>query len=199
MKGGAAVEAIVLAAGRARRMGEAKHLLQVGGAPMLLRVVRALEEAGVRGVTVVLRQTDEAAAALLRGTSARIARVDAAGEQEGRAASIRAGLAALPADGAAVLFAMADQPLLEAGDFARLLAALDPAGEQIACAHYGGERGTPVLFPARYREELLALAGKQGGREVIARHPERLRGVELDPARGLDLDRPEDLAAARER
>jgi molybdenum cofactor cytidylyltransferase len=191
---GSAVEAVVLAAGRGRRMGRPKHLIPIGGTPMLLRVVRALRASRVGGITAVLRDDDADGARALAGEGVRVVRAEA--PAEGRAASVRAGVRAA-APGAALLFAMADQPFLEPGDFAALIAARRPG--EIVCARYAGERGTPVLFSSRYRAELLALRGAAGGREVLARNSDRVRLVDLDPAHGRDVDRPEDLAAIADR
>lgn len=185
------VHAIVLAAGRARRMGRPKHLIEIQGAPMLARVIGALRASRARDVCVVLRPGDAAGASCAR--AAGVQWVWAEDSEEGRAASVRAGVRAAPPD-AALLFALADQPYLEAADFDRLIAALEPPGHPIVYARYRGRRGSPALFAPRHRRELLALRGSEGGRSVIARHPEVARGVDLDPDRGRDLDRPEDLA-----
>jgi CTP:molybdopterin cytidylyltransferase MocA len=169
-------------------MGGPKHLLAVDGQPMLLRVVRALKASRVERVVVVLRPGDETAGALLLEEG--VSRVWAEDPEEGRAASLRAGVRALPSDHA-VLFALADQPWLESGDFDRLLEAAGRAG--IVHASYAGERGSPVLFAACYRDALLALRGTEGGRVLIRQHADDTVAVELDPERGRDLDRPEDL------
>ena len=183
------IDAVVLAAGRARRMGRPKHLIPIDGVPMILRVVRALTASRVRHVVCVLRASDADGARLLEGSDVRLAHP--ADLDHERAASVRAGMIALPGDAAGLLFCMADQPHLEARDFDALIAAYGP--DAIAHARYAGERGTPVLFAARYRAELEALRGREGGRSVIARHPAHVRAVDLDPERGRDLDRPEDL------
>ena len=182
------VAAIVLAAGRGRRMGGAKHLLPVDGEPMLLRVVAALEASAARDLVVVLAPADEAAAELLRARGTTFTRAEPA--REGRAASIRAGVRATPED-RDLLFALADQPYLLAEDYDRLIAAVTPSG--IAHASYAGARGSPVLFGWRHRAELLELSGAQGGRVLIERHPGDARAVPLDPERGRDLDRPDEL------
>ena len=45
----------------------------------------------------------------------------------------------------------------------------------------------------RYREELLALRGDKGARDIIARHPEDVSEVEVDcPGIALDIDTVED-------
>ena len=50
-----------------------------------------------------------------------------------------------------------------------------------------------VLFGPFFRSELLELAGREGGRVIVQRHLDALIPVELDPARGRDVDHPEDL------
>ncbi len=182
------LSAVLLAAGRGRRMGRPKHLIEIDGEPMLARVVQALRESRAAEVVVVLQRRDSAGRSCAEELGARVACAE--GEDQGRAASIRAGVRLAPEDHA-LLFALADQPWLRAADFDRLIAAAGRAG--IVHASYRGERGSPVLFGARYREELLALSGKEGGRVLVARHPEDVAAVELDPERGRDVDRPADL------
>jgi CTP:molybdopterin cytidylyltransferase MocA len=51
-----------------------------------------------------------------------------------------------------------------------------------------------VIFPARLRDDLLALSGDAGGREILKR--EEVVLVPLPGRRALtDLDTPEDFAA----
>ena len=180
--------AIVLAAGRGRRMGGPKHLMDIDGVPMVLRVVRALRDSKAADLCVVVRADDGAGEACLGAEGVRIVTV-AAGD-EGRSASVRAGVADSP-EGAALLVALADQPFLSVADFDQLIAAATP--DCIIRASYADSPGTPVLFAPRYRSELLALTGSEGGRIVIARHSDRVRSVALDPEHGRDLDVPDDL------
>jgi molybdenum cofactor cytidylyltransferase len=88
---------------------------------------------------------------------------------------------------------MADQPFLGAGDFDALIEAALSSGRGIIHASYEGARGTPVLFSAAYREQLLELRGSEGGRVLIVRNPEDALACELPAARGRDLDTPRDL------
>lgn len=182
---------VVLAAGRARRMGRPKHLIAIDGVPMLERVVRALREAALDPVIVVLRPGDEAGHAL--GTSLGVRLTWMEDPEEGRAASVRAGVRAAPEVSEAILFALADQPYLEPEDFARLTDAFARGEGRLVHASYAGQRGSPVLFAAAFRDELLELRGGEGGRVLLARHPDSVVPVALDPAHGRDLDRPEDL------
>jgi molybdenum cofactor cytidylyltransferase len=193
MSGALAVHAVVLAAGRGRRMGGPKHLLPVGepAQPMLARVLASLRASGVSGISAVLRPGDAAGEACARAHGAQ--GVFAEDADEGRAASVRAGVRAVPGAAHGLLFALADQPFLMSSDFAALLEAFAADPQAIVHARYDGVRGTPVLFARRFWPELLALRGRDGGRLVIAAHAEAVRGVELPAARGRDIDRPEDL------
>lgn len=191
------VHAVVLAAGRGRRMGGAKHLLEVADAdgaraPLLAHVIRHLRPLDLAGITAVLRPGDAEGERVARAERAAVVFAEPA--EEGRAASVRAGVRAAPG-ATGWLFALADQPYLLPQDFAALLATAEREPTCIVHARYAGERGSPVLFAARFREALLALRGSDGGRAVLLASPDALRAVDLDPGRGRDLDTPEDLRA----
>ncbi|NRA02514.1 MAG: nucleoside-diphosphate kinase [Myxococcales bacterium] len=179
-------------------MRRAKHLIQIEGRSILSRAAGALLGSSAEEVVVVLAPGDREGVSALGALELRGVRVVfAESPDEGRAASVRAGVRATAPGAAGLLIALADQPFLEAADFDALIRAFGAGAGGIVHAAYAGERGTPVLFAARYREELLALRGREGGRVVILRHPGEVCAVALDPARGRDLDRPEDLLVSR--
>lgn len=102
--------------------------------------------------------------------------------ERGRRESIRLGLEAAeggnPSPGAEYyVFFPCDQPLLDAAAVRRIVEARRPGGIAVPC--YRGEPGSPVLFSARFRDELLALAEGEQGRDIIRRHPESLISVEI--------------------
>jgi molybdenum cofactor cytidylyltransferase len=193
------IAAVVLAAGRGRRMGGAtpKHLIAIGGRPMVLHVVQALRQSLAEKVVAVLRPDEIETRAALEAEGARV--VYAESGEEGRAASIRAGVLAVGPEADGILFALADQPFLGPTDFDALIGRFGERPDAIVHASYAGERGSPVLFAARFREDLLRLRGPEGGREVLRRHAGDAIGVELDPEAGRDIDRPEDLQGAGSR
>jgi len=185
----------VLAAGRGRRMGFAKHMYALDGVPLLERVVRVLGATAVTPIRVVLRPGDRAGAELAKSLAA--TPIFAESADEGRAASIRAAVRATRSDAGGLLVALADQPFLEPADFDALLAEFGRAAQGIVRARYAGEPGTPVIFSRAYFPELLRLEGRDGGRRVIAANDADVRFVDLDPVRGRDLDTPEDLPARK--
>lgn len=93
------------------------------------------------------------------------------------------------------LIALADMPAIAPATVAAVRDALVDGAISAAPLHQG-RRGHPVGFAAALLDELLALAGDEGARRVLAAHPPRPVPVD-DPGCLLDLDTPDDLAAAR--
>jgi molybdenum cofactor cytidylyltransferase len=191
------VEAVVLAAGAARRMaGRDKLLEPVDGAPVLRRVAeRALASQADR-VVVVLPPGAEARRAALAGLD--LAVVEAADWAEGMAASLRAGIAALSERAQAAVVLLADMPEIGPAHIDRLIAAFDPGeGREICRARSeDGRPGHPVLFGRRFFESLRGLTGDCGAREIVAEAAEFVTDVPTPGAGAVvDLDTPEDWAA----
>ncbi len=114
--------------------------------------------------------------------------------QTGQSTSVRAGLLALGPEVRAAVVLLADQPLVGAGTIERLLAAFE-RGAKVAVATYGGRQRNPVLFSREVWPLLLReLAGDEGARAVLRRHPDLVAKVPCegvgDPA---DVDTVEDL------
>jgi CTP:molybdopterin cytidylyltransferase MocA len=174
-------------------MGGAKHLRPLDGVPLAERVVRALAATSAASVSIVLAPGDEPGRELAMRLGIRALRAESA--DEGRAASVRAAVRAAAPESAALLVALADQPFLEAADFEKLLAAFRAEPRGILRAQYGDHPGSPALFARAYFDELLELRGRDGGRAVIARHPDQVRSISLPADHGRDLDTPEDWPA----
>ena len=190
---------LILAAGSSARMGARDKLTeQVEGPPLLTRVC---ERALVTGapVTVVLPPDRPSRNSAVAGLSLRI--VTAQNAADGMAASLRAGLTALPAHSPGVMILPADMPDLTTADLRLLLKhfAQDPSRIWRG-ASADGQPGHPALFPAEFFTELARVQGDEGGRSVLKRHQTRVSTVRLPSNHAmLDLDTPEDWAAWRAR
>ncbi|WP_345709634.1 nucleotidyltransferase family protein [Kitasatospora paranensis] len=168
-------------------------MLPFRGRPLLEHALGVVRAAGCGPVVAVLG----AARAQVRATAETgdCVLVDNPDWESGMGSSLRAGLAALPAEAPAVLVMLVDTPGVTPAAVARLLAAHRAGGELVAAA-YGGRRGHPVLIGARYFAEAAQGArGDAGARALLAAHPGELRLVECgDVAVPDDLDTPADLA-----
>jgi molybdenum cofactor cytidylyltransferase len=108
------------------------------------------------------------------------------------ATSIAAGVqAASQSDGWLIM--LADMPWVQAKTIELLKEEL-LAGASIVAPVYRGQRGNPVGFSARWRDNLLALRGDTGARELLSQNPHELTLLETDDQGVLlDVDFPDDL------
>lgn len=104
--------------------------------------------------------------------------------------SIRLGLEQA-GDSDAYLFAVCDQPYLQAVTMKKLITCFQTTKKGIAFVMSGKEPGNPVIFSSAYLDELKNLEGDRGGKAVVRRHMEDCAWVEVKEARELrDIDRP---------
>jgi molybdenum cofactor cytidylyltransferase len=88
-------------------------------------------------------------------------------------------------------------PAVDAVIIDRLIRAYDPENNAlIVVPTNSGKRGNPVLWSSRFFADLAAVQGDTGGRHLIGANPEAVIEVEIGKAVGLDIDTPEELAAA---
>ena len=195
------VSAVVLAAGLSSRMGGPhKLLLDVGGEPMLRRVVRSVLGVEPAEVVVVTGYHAEDVVAALEGLAVRF--VHNPDFAEGQPGSVVAGVRALTEVCDAVMIVLGDQPLLTPAALGRLIEAYAtaPEGKSILVPTSGGERGNPVLFAARHIAEIQAGTMKVGCRRLIESYPDQVALIEMaDDAFTRDCDTPADYALMQTR
>lgn len=186
------ITAVVLAAGGARRMGRPKQLLPLAGRPLVWHVAAAACRSAVNEVVVVTGARQAAVAAAVAGLPVRL--VSNPRWRSGQASSLQAGLNAVIPGTRAVIFLLADQPLVTPALLDSLAAAFRAGGGPIVAPVAGGRRGNPVLFGLeRWRQQLMTLAGDAGARAIIAAHPEQVTAVPVtDEAAFFDVDTPDE-------
>ena len=195
MATGAGLEAIVLAAGSGSRFGGGKLLAAWKSGILLDGALAAAFAAPVRGVTVVTGADAKAVAAAAQAFDPRARIVHAADHAEGMGASLRAGIASLPDDAAAVFVFLGDMPRVPHAVLSALAEAL-AKGAPAAAPVFDGRRGNPVLLSRELFLDLLALQGDEGARRILQSLGDRLASVEApDDGVLFDVDQPSDLNA----
>ena len=184
--------AIVLAAGASTRLGQAKQLVEIDGEPQLRRVTRYALATRPVDCIVVLRRNAGHIEAALDGLAARILCIGDA--NEGMAASLRAGVAALDARCAGALVVLTDQPALGEAHLERMCAAWRDAPARAVASAYAGVIGTPALLPRSWFEAVAALRGDVGARALLRERSAQTVAIEA-PELARDLDVPDDLRA----
>jgi molybdenum cofactor cytidylyltransferase len=190
------VAAVILAAGRSRRMGGPNKLLATfDGEPLVRRVAEAALASRARPVIVVTGHMRDAVEAALAGLAVRL--VHNADFAEGLSASLRTGIAAVPEDCAGALVTLADMPGITAAVLDALINAFQPReGRAIIVPTAAGKRGNPVLWARAFFPELMRLTGDAGARHLIEAHADAVHRLEVGEAIAVDVDTPQALAVA---
>src|SRR6185503_13829070 len=186
------ITAVVLAAGRSTRMGTHKLLLPLGGEALVRRTVRQVSAAGFDDVLVIVGHEHERVLASLQDLDVRHA-INAQ-YATGMGSSFRVAVESMP-ESEAAMFALADQPLLGAADYRRLLDACRTQAAGIISVRYGDVTAPPHLFDRRYFPELAVL--EHGARPVLQRHQDNRHILHFSPELLLDIDTPEDYERAK--
>ncbi|HEX5326903.1 MAG TPA: molybdopterin-binding/glycosyltransferase family 2 protein [Acetobacteraceae bacterium] len=195
------IAAVVLAAGRSRRMAPHNKLLLAdkAGKPMIARVVDNVLSSKARPILVVTGHQAHEVEHSLGGRPVRY--VHAADYAEGLSASLKTGIAAVPPEAAAAIVCLGDMPLVTGRMIDRLLEMYDAdEGRLIVLPTFRGKQGNPMLWDRRFFPEILQVTGDSGARFLLGRHADEVAEVEMaDDAVLRDFDTAESLAGLPQR
>ncbi|KAA1178638.1 4-diphosphocytidyl-2C-methyl-D-erythritol kinase [Rhizobium tropici] len=193
------VAIVLLAAGKASRMGEGgshKLLAEFDGVPLVRRSASIAMASGVSDIVAVTGHRREEIEDALSGLA--VESVFNPDYASGMASSLVAGVgthAAQKADG--VLVMLADMPGVTSDDLKKLTAAFRKAnGQAIVRAVSGGKRGNPVILPRSVLNAVMRLEGDVGARHIIETSGLPVVDVEIGEAAHLDVDTPDAVVAA---
>jgi molybdenum cofactor cytidylyltransferase len=193
---GVRVAGIVLAAGRATRMGGSKVVRPVGDRAMVARVVDAALASQLVDTIVVVGNEADQVRDVLRGRSVHV--VHNADFAQGQSTSLKAGLRAVEEQCDGALFLLADQPFVTSALIDSLIGAFARSKTAIVRPEVAGRPSNPVLMPARLFPELFEETGDRGGRRVIERHAGDVCLLSVpDRLLCIDVDSPEDYERVR--
>lgn len=195
----ATVAAVILAAGKASRMGEGgghKLLAEFDGEPLVRRAAKTALAANVDFVIVVTgHRRNEIEAALLELEVTAICNPDYA---SGMASSLISGYSAATErniDG--VLVMLADMPGVTVRDLNALISSFRLAsGHAIIRAVSRGKRGNPVILPKSLNDSIMRLEGDVGARYLVETSGTPVIDLDIGDAALLDVDTPEDVLSA---
>ena len=188
------VAAILLAAGRSRRMGAFKPLLPFGDRTVIEACVGNLLDGGVQEVVVVVGHR----AAEIREQLAHLPvhfAVNAEVESE-MGVSIARGVEQVSESAQAVLIALADQPAIPPATIGFLIATGKRTKKRLIIPEYEERGGHPVWIDLSFRPELMNLDSQRGLRALFEAHPlDVLRVPVTSPYVARDMDQWDDYRA----
>jgi molybdenum cofactor cytidylyltransferase len=192
------IAAIVLAAGRSTRMGGPNKLVaEIAGRPLVRIAAEEALASRARPVIVVTGHQRADVERALAGLPIRL--VHNPDFAQGLGTSLKAGIAAVPADVDGAIICLGDMPQVDATLIDRLIAGFDPdRGALVVTPTFEGSRGNPVLWSRRFFPDLMAVEGDIGARHLISRYGEAVIEVPVEGKAALvDVDTPEALRGVK--
>ncbi|HEY8383037.1 MAG TPA: nucleotidyltransferase family protein [Microvirga sp.] len=191
------VAALILAAGRGTRFGEAPKLLALlDGKPLVRHVAEAALASRARPVLVVTGHRADAVERALAGLA--LAPVPNPHFAEGLSTSLKAGFAVLPAEVEAAIVLLGDMPLVSAELIDDLAAAWAAGARPPALIPvHEGRRGNPVVLSRALAPQIAGLTGDAGAGPLLRGRTDVVEWPVGDPSILTDIDTPDALAALR--
>lgn len=195
------IDILLLAAGLSTRMGGAnKLLLEFGGRPLVRHTARALLRSGFTRITVVTGFDAEAVGDALSGLplSLTVNPDFESGQMHSVAQGLRTIRAAANGNRRNVMICLADMPYLQKAEYRALVDAFFArGGERIALPVYAGQRGNPIILPARLVGEASGGGFNTGCRRLIDGRPGDVDRIPFDNSAFVrDIDTPPDYDTA---
>ncbi len=183
---------IILAAGKASRMGKPKQLLTYQGSSLISHAVKVGLNSICKPVVVVLGAYKEQIKPQIEKLPVQI--VENPYWKTGMSSSIRAGIAAIKESKSnldAIIIALADQPLIDAEVFNQLIQSYQQTGNIIIASAYDDIVGVPALFSNIIFSELINLEGDKGAKALMRKYRDEVLTIEI-PEAAIDIDTRDD-------
>ncbi|HSH73854.1 MAG TPA: nucleotidyltransferase family protein [Methylophilaceae bacterium] len=184
---------ILLAAGFSRRFGDANKLSHIllDSRPVGLAAAENLV-AAITDSIAVIRPNEHTLGELL--TKAGLQVITCSEDQQNMSDSLVAAVkrtADMAVDG--FVIALADMPFIRSTTISMVAQQLRD-GADIMMPSYQGQRGHPVGFSSKFRNELESLHGDEGARSIVRQHAQQVSTFESDdPGILADIDTLADL------
>ena len=185
------ISAILLAAGRSRRMGAFKPLLPFGERTVIESCIINLRSAGIEEIIIVIGHRADDVRKHLKDYDLGFA-INPDPDSE-MSASIARGVERVNPKAEAVLVALVDQPAVSGETNRQLIDEWRRTRARIIQPEHNGRGGHPVLIDLAYHNELLTLDPERGLRALFDAHRQELRRVPVEsPYVARDMDTWED-------
>ncbi len=182
------INCIVMASGCGSRIGTNKLLLEYRDKKLIEHIMDKILQINFYSRLVVAKDKEVLDIACKKGFKV----VENKNSILGQSESIKLGIENSPvAEG--YMFFTGDQPLLSKLTIEKMIDAFKNNPQNIVIPRYKERNGSPVIFSSIFIDELKALEGDKGGREVIKRNKDSLVFIDVDNEYELmDIDTWED-------
>ncbi|GAA0178743.1 molybdenum cofactor cytidylyltransferase [Clostridium sediminicola] len=182
------INAIIMASGLSRRMGSNKLLLKLNGKYLVQHIIDKINNISFHDIIIVTSYDDVFKIA----EKSNMKYVINNNGEKGISESIKLGIVnSAKCDG--YMFFTGDQPLVSEETIIELMDNFNKNEGKIIIPVYDGFRGSPVVFPSKFKGDLLSLEGDKGGKSVINNNLKDVVYVSIENGiENLDIDTVED-------
>ncbi|MFA5523829.1 MAG: molybdenum cofactor cytidylyltransferase [Tissierellales bacterium] len=179
------ITGIIMASGFSKRMNKDKLTLNLGGMPVIERVIKAAKQSILDEIIIVYQK--DSIRNIAQGYC--IKTVFNSSPEKGQSESMKLGIKASKPNTDAYMFIVGDQPLLNSKTINTLINIFSKNHSEILVPIYNGEKGSPTIFSSVLKEKLLKTEGDKGGRNIIQSMPGKTKYVNIEDFKvGLDID-----------
>ena len=197
------INLILLAAGNSTRYGSNKLINTKQGKPMVSLILDTIIKAQKFYIEnqdkkhswnqiIVVTQYEEVVTIAKQFQQANLIIVRNSSPNIGISHSIKLGIQNGSCDVDGYCFAVCDQPFLTSETYKKLVNAYVKQ-QGIIVVKANNQKGNPVIFDKKYKQELLQLQGDIGGKQIINKYPHDITWINIENKQELvDIDIPED-------
>ncbi len=187
---------IILAAGESKRFGHPKQLLRLKDRYLIEWVLDAALSSKLTRVVLVLGHAHQKIQQVL-GKKLDHPKLQVEINphyKDGQSGSLQIGLSCARDTYPAVMFLLADQPLVDDATLNFLLAQFWSSHKNICVPTFAGKMGNPCILSSHFYPQIMQISGDIGARRIIGVNPEQVQKARIqNPHFFLDVDRPADL------
>lgn len=156
------ISAIIMASGFSKRMGQNKLLMKFKNKFLIEHTLNIISSCNFKE-KILVTQYEEVKNI---GDKLNFKVIINEAPNKGQSESIKLGVKnCYKCDG--YMFFVGDQPLLNKNDIEKLIEVFKEDTDYIVIPKFKDRCGNPVIYPSKYKEEILKLEGDKGGKTII--------------------------------
>lgn len=185
------INAIIMASGLSKRMGDNKLLLEFNGIPMIEHAFIEISKCCFNEV-IVVSQYEKVLSLSEKYNFKKVFNKDA---YIGQSESIKLGiLNSTKCHG--YMFFVGDQPFIESSYINKIIDKFNEDKEYIVIPKFEDKTGNPVIFPYNKKDELLTLKDDEKGKKVINKSS-KIKYIDVSENMLIDIDNKVDYERFR--
>ena len=181
------ISAIIMASGFSRRMGENKLLMKYNNKFLIEYTLDVISKCNFKDKLIVTQY--EKIKEIGKNLDFKV--VKNKYPNRGISESIKLGIKNCEESEGSMFF-VGDQPLLDKKDIEKLINVFNEDTSFIVIPKYKNRFGNPVIYPKKYKEDILNLEGDKGGKSII-KSSDKIKYVDVCENTLFDIDNIDDF------